>query len=286
MKGTIVGFGLSMGLLLVALCVAPPAGLSTGRLPDTVSHPRRRGALVRRGRSGDRDGGPAGGRDPRAGNRERPTGVRHLRKQRLLLPDRRLWYLCGTATDQDTPAAHALSCSDGRATISRRIMAGYILVTGLVSVMVTDAAATVICAGLAAGMLRAIGNPEPGTSRMAKGLMIAIPFAALTGGISTPASNAINIIAIEMLRTYTGKEICFLEWACVGVPVALLSTLFLAWWMPRFFEAGGHERRTVARPGRDGCGRRTVDDQGPEVPGNTGLPRRGLGLRLLHPGHQ
>jgi sodium-dependent dicarboxylate transporter 2/3/5 len=119
---------------------------------------------------------------------------------------------------------------------SKRLMSGYVVVTALTSVLVTDAAATVIGAGLAAGMLKAIGDPKPGTSRLAKGLMIGIPFGALTGGICTPASNSINIIAVEMLKTYTGKEISFLAWSCVGLPVAFLSTLFIAWWIPKLFK--------------------------------------------------
>jgi solute carrier family 13 (sodium-dependent dicarboxylate transporter), member 2/3/5 len=234
MKGTIIGAGLSIGLLLIALWAAPPTGLSSEGfrtlcltlvavvlwcaevVPVTVTAILLVVAI------------PA-------------LGIETAKQAFATSGSSAFFFLiaafgiCAGLLQTRIPQRLMSFVFRRAGNDSRRIMAGYILVSALVSVMVTDAAATVISAGLAAGMLRAIGNPAPGTSRMAKGLMIAIPFAALTGGISTPASNAINIIAIEMLRTYTGREISFFAWAFVGVPVALLSTLFLAWWLPRFF---------------------------------------------------
>ena len=65
---------------------------------------------------------------------------------------------------------------------------------------------------------------------MARALMIGIPFAAMCGGIATPAGSSVNVIAIDLLKKTSGVSMTFLEWMKFGVPCAVLL-LPLSWFI-------------------------------------------------------
>ena len=58
--------------------------------------------------------------------------------------------------------------------------------------------------------------------------MIAIPVAAMIGGIMTPVGSSPNLVAISTLAEMTGHQIAFVEWAAYGVPIGLIL-IPLAW---------------------------------------------------------
>ncbi|MDR0305475.1 MAG: anion permease [Chitinispirillales bacterium] len=61
-----------------------------------------------------------------------------------------------------------------------------------------------------------------------RALMIAIPVTCLFGGVATPVGSTMNLLAIDLLETYTNKTISFIQWTSVGVPIVLLM-LPVAW---------------------------------------------------------
>jgi sodium-dependent dicarboxylate transporter 2/3/5 len=63
---------------------------------------------------------------------------------------------------------------------------------------------------------------KPGSSRLGKALMIAIPFGAMIGGITTPAGSSINILALFLLEKYAQVSITFLDWMLFGIPIAIV----------------------------------------------------------------
>ena len=60
------------------------------------------------------------------------------------------------------------------------------------------------------------------SSNFAKALMIGLPIGVLMGGIATPTGASMNILTMQFLRDMAGVEINYLEWAAIGIPVALV----------------------------------------------------------------
>ena len=104
---------------------------------------------------------------------------------------------------------------------SSRLVLAFMIATALVSTIMTDTPAMVVMMGTAYVVLKAIGA-RPGQSRLGKALFIAIPFAAIIGGISTPAGSTSNVAAMGMLQELTGTAIPFLGWAIVGMPLVIV----------------------------------------------------------------
>jgi len=119
---------------------------------------------------------------------------------------------------------------------SKKIIRGFILLTAAISLIVSNSTAVVAVVGLAVAVIKAIGNPTPGTSRLAKGLMLGLPFGALCGGLASPASNSLNVVLTDLLFTLTGVEVRFLQWMMIGVPLTILMTLFVSWWLPKHID--------------------------------------------------
>ena len=53
-------------------------------------------------------------------------------------------------------------------------------------------------------------------------MMIAIPIAAVIGGVVTPAGSSFNVVAMGLMQELTGQTISFLNWIVVGLPIAIL----------------------------------------------------------------
>lgn len=116
---------------------------------------------------------------------------------------------------------------------SKKIISGFVIMTGIVSMLVNNAASVLCFLGLAVAIVKAIGDPAPGTSNFAKGLMLALPMGAACGGVATPASNGLNVVLNDLLGTATGLNIPFLQWCQLGIPLSILLLIFVAWWLPK-----------------------------------------------------
>lgn len=63
-----------------------------------------------------------------------------------------------------------------------------------------------------------------------KAFMIAIPVATMIGGMATPASSSLNLLAISLLEQYTGATISFVQWMAIGIPLVIILLPF-AWFL-------------------------------------------------------
>ena len=88
------------------------------------------------------------------------------------------------------------------------------------------------CAIMMAVALEVVGIAEKGPRRdsIGKTFMIAVPVATMIGGIATPASSSLNLLALGILYEHTGISVGFAQWAAVGVPMVALLLPF-AWWL-------------------------------------------------------
>ena len=115
----------------------------------------------------------------------------------------------------------------GRST--RLIILAFMTTTAVVSAVMTDLAACVLCAAVAIPLFqddeRFSQNPN-----FVKCMFIGIPAAALAGGTATPIGSASNITMMGLLGESIGLEVSWARWMAVGIPLSLIS-LFATWFV-------------------------------------------------------
>lgn len=101
------------------------------------------------------------------------------------------------------------------------LLLGFLTTGCLISMWLTDMAAAAILLPVGLGILNVAGC-KPLQSNFGRGLMMAVAWGPLFGGIATPAGTAANPVAIAFLDEIAGIDLSFGEWMKVGVPTALL----------------------------------------------------------------
>lgn len=104
---------------------------------------------------------------------------------------------------------------------SRRLVLTFMMAAALLSTIMSNMAVTAMFMGLCYAVFKQIGA-KPGSSNLAKCLLIGIPMATMNGGMGTPAGSSNSILAMGLLEQLTGQNITFLEWTIVGLPMAII----------------------------------------------------------------
>jgi sodium-dependent dicarboxylate transporter 2/3/5 len=117
------------------------------------------------------------------------------------------------------------------------ILLGMMLATAILSLWISNTAATTIMLPIALGICRWLDGSEsndlesPSESRRVGGLptmlLLSIAYAATIGGMATTIGTPTNGVALNVLKQQ-GIEISFLAWLLIAGPIALL-TLFATW---------------------------------------------------------
>jgi sodium-dependent dicarboxylate transporter 2/3/5 len=91
------------------------------------------------------------------------------------------------------------------------------------------------------------GSTNFARSPYATGLLLMTAYASSVGGIATPIGTATNIVAIGYLKQpeYLGRPIDFLQWAFVGIPMALVIFVGLFCLLRRRSPAGDLQISTL-----------------------------------------
>lgn len=110
---------------------------------------------------------------------------------------------------------------------SKFVMLGFILVTAMFSMFMSNTATAAMMLAVLAPILRAL--PDTDVNGKAA-LALSIPIAANLGGIGTPIGTPPNAIALKYLNDPAGLNlgIGFGQWSCVMIPY-VITMLFLAW---------------------------------------------------------
>lgn len=109
------------------------------------------------------------------------------------------------------------------------MIAGIMLVTGLISMWVSNTATAMMMLPIGMSLIaRMEADNTRDAAPFATCMMLAIAYAANIGGVGTPVGTPPNAIMIAFLDRHFGVKIGFLEWALVGVPFAI-AFLFVAW---------------------------------------------------------
>ena len=108
-----------------------------------------------------------------------------------------------------------------------KLVLGFTLGTAVLSSIMSNVPTCALFATLGISILKANGDPKPGTSNLGKALMIAIPAGSVIGGFMTPAGGPTNLIAINALEA-VGIRVTFLDWMIVGYPVGIICCIISA----------------------------------------------------------
>lgn len=109
----------------------------------------------------------------------------------------------------------------------RSTLLGLMYATAIVSAFISNVPVTAMFVTIGLAFLQLYDREEE-RRQTGRTYMIAIPVAAMIGGIMTPVGSSPNLVAISTLSTMTGYEISFVEWAAYGVPIAMVL-IPLAW---------------------------------------------------------
>jgi len=109
------------------------------------------------------------------------------------------------------------------------ILLAMMIATAGVSFFMSNVPACAIMMTMALEFINLIEDEQEKKS-IGKTFMIAIPVATMIGGIATPASSSLNLLAIGLLEQQTGQTISFVNWMAIGIPMVIVLIPF-AWFL-------------------------------------------------------
>lgn len=110
------------------------------------------------------------------------------------------------------------------------------LVSSLVSMWISNTAATAMMLPIALGVLHAMEDIHKGAGgvvsatrgRYSTGMMLMIAYGASIGGIGTPVGTPPNLIGIGLIQNLADTRITFFEWMAFAIPLVIVMFLFLS----------------------------------------------------------
>lgn len=116
---------------------------------------------------------------------------------------------------------------------SNMVLLSFMTCAAIISSVLADIPTTIILSGIAYTLLKE-NNCLPGSSKFGRSIMMGIPIAACLGGFATPVGSGINVLCINLIKNVAGKDITFLQWTAIGLPLAIIMTL-VAWFVLTLF---------------------------------------------------
>lgn len=113
-------------------------------------------------------------------------------------------------------------------TSGRRLVLGFMLAAGFLSMWISNTATTLIMLPMALAILTHVDN-----KKLKVALILGIAYAASVGGLGTLIGTPPNVIFAGIYEEHTGQEFGFLAWMKIGVPVVLLAIPVMALWLTR-----------------------------------------------------
>lgn len=120
-------------------------------------------------------------------------------------------------------------------TSGNRIVLGFILATGLLSMWISNTATTMMMFPIALSVVHVMKENNPADKSMANfslTIMLAIAYAANIGGIATIIGTPPNVAYVGYFENrFPGRQIDFMSWMMLCFPLALLLLIVLYWVM-------------------------------------------------------
>jgi sodium-dependent dicarboxylate transporter 2/3/5 len=116
-------------------------------------------------------------------------------------------------------------------TKSDRIVLGFILATGSISMWISNTATAAMMLPTGIALISQIPDDLSGgqqKANFAKAIMLSIAYAASIGGVATLVGTPTNVIFAGMVKDLIGVEVSFVKWMAFGIP-SVVILLFLCW---------------------------------------------------------
>ena len=110
----------------------------------------------------------------------------------------------------------------------RPLVLGFMLASAGLSMWISNTATTLMMLPMAIAVLQ-----EAEDKKIKVPLLLGIAFAANVGGIGTPIGTPPNMVMIGYFEQEFGKEIAFVDWMQVGIPVSIIMVLLIFVWITR-----------------------------------------------------
>jgi sodium-dependent dicarboxylate transporter 2/3/5 len=143
----------------------------------------------------------------------------------------------------------ALSIVQFTGTNGNRIILGFILATGFISMWLSNTATTMMMLPIAASVISVVvakNEHNPQLRHFAVCMMLAIAYASNFGGIATIIGTPPNVAYASFISKQFNNDISFSAWMLVGLPVsvALLFSLYfvLIWMFPSRIDSNDEMR--------------------------------------------
>jgi solute carrier family 13 (sodium-dependent dicarboxylate transporter), member 2/3/5 len=113
-----------------------------------------------------------------------------------------------------------------------RLTFAYMLIVGLISVFVSDAATIAMTLPIGMAIVRHT-RPQGERKRFAAFMTLATLYAAVAGGTATVIGVPHNAIVMAALQRLTGQQLGFFEWMKIGIPIfiAFLLIFYAMLWL-------------------------------------------------------
>src|SRR5688500_8919659 len=121
-------------------------------------------------------------------------------------------------------------------TSGNRIVLGFIIATGFLSMWLSNTATTMMMYPIAASLIHVVSENREGQGNMKNfslTLMLVIAYASNFGGIATIIGTPPNVAFAAFIRTKYNYNIDFIDWMLICAPISLLLLASLYWVMTR-----------------------------------------------------
>lgn len=127
----------------------------------------------------------------------------------------------------------ALSIIQKTGTGPERVILGFMIATGALSMWISNTASTVLMLPIALSVIRLLASDDDGFTEkdrnFALSVMMGIAFSANAGGIATVIGTPPNSVLIGLLENEYHIEISFLKWMTLGLPVSIILIAVSYW---------------------------------------------------------
>lgn len=119
-----------------------------------------------------------------------------------------------------------------------KIILGFMLATGFLSMWISNTATTVMMLPIAISVINQLKD-HPDTLEnenkvFGKALMLGVAYSASAGGIATLIGTPPNLIFAGFVQENFNIEISFFQWMKIGFPVSIILMLFIWWFLTKY----------------------------------------------------
>jgi len=111
---------------------------------------------------------------------------------------------------------------------AKRLVLAFMLTAALLSMWISNSATTLMLLPIAMAVLQPIKD-----KRVTTAVLLGTAYAASIGGVGTPIGTPPNIIFMSVYQETTGKDLAFIDWMMIGIPIVLISIPIMALWLTR-----------------------------------------------------